>query len=193
MIRRRRCVIRKRGCRPIAMELLRDIEKRTVPFKDNFDNTTKEPVVLPSRFPNLLVNGVSGISAGFATEIPPHNLREVIDACIAVMDNPEIELEELMTIVQRPGFSDGRHHHGRGRHPRGLPDGQRPHLSSARRRRSKNCAAADSRSSSRRFRIRSSSRASLPRWRISAWRRKSKASPRCAMKAGVTAFASSSS
>ncbi|GFR36947.1 DNA topoisomerase 4 subunit A [Insulibacter thermoxylanivorax] len=92
---------------PIAMELLRDIEKATVPFKDNFDNTTKEPVVLPARFPNLLVNGVSGISAGFATEIPPHNLREVIDACIAVMENPEITLEELMTIVKGPDFPTG--------------------------------------------------------------------------------------
>lgn len=92
---------------PIAMELLRDIEKRTVSFKDNFDNTTKEPVVLPSRYPNLLVNGVSGISSGFATEIPPHNLREVINACMAVMDNPAIELEQLMAIVKGPDFPTG--------------------------------------------------------------------------------------
>ena len=89
------------------MELLRDIEKRTVMFKDNFDNTTKEPVVLPSRYPNLLVNGVSGISAGFATEIPPHNLREVIDACIAVMDKPDIELDEIMKIIKGPDFPTG--------------------------------------------------------------------------------------
>ncbi|GAB6930048.1 DNA topoisomerase IV subunit A [Paenibacillus sp. JCM 10914] len=89
---------------PIAMELLRDIEKRTVLFKDNFDNTAKEPVVLPSRYPNLLVNGASGISAGFATEIPPHNLREVIDACIAVMQKPDIELEEIMTFIKGPDF-----------------------------------------------------------------------------------------
>lgn len=92
---------------PIAMELLRDIEKRTVQFKDNFDNTAKEPVVLPSRYPNLLVNGVSGISAGFATEIPPHNLREVIDACIAVMQKPEIELDEIMTFIKGPDFPTG--------------------------------------------------------------------------------------
>ncbi|AZN42037.1 DNA gyrase subunit A [Paenibacillus albus] len=92
---------------PIAMELLRDIEKRTVLFKDNFDNTTKEPVVLPSRYPNLLVNGVSGISSGFATEIPPHNLREVIDACNAMMENPDIELEQLMSIVKGPDFPTG--------------------------------------------------------------------------------------
>ncbi len=91
----------------IAMELLRDIEKRTVLFKDNFDNTTKEPVVLPSRYPNLLVNGVSGISAGFATEIPPHNLREVIDACIALMKKPGMDLEEMMEIVKGPDFPTG--------------------------------------------------------------------------------------
>jgi len=92
---------------PIAMELLRDIEKRTVPFKDNFDNSTKEPVVLPARYPNLLVNGVSGISSGFATEIPTHNLREIIDACVAIMRNPAIELPELMAIVKGPDFPTG--------------------------------------------------------------------------------------
>jgi topoisomerase IV subunit A len=91
----------------IASELLRDIEKRTVQFKDNFDNTTKEPVVLPSRYPNLLVNGVSGISSGFATEIPPHNLREVVDACIALIDNKELTLEELMGIMKGPDFPTG--------------------------------------------------------------------------------------
>lgn len=92
---------------PIAMELLRDIEKRTVPFKDNFDNTAMEPVVLPSRFPNLLVNGVSGISAGFATEIPPHNLREVIDACVALMENPELGLEDIRKFIKGPDFPTG--------------------------------------------------------------------------------------
>ncbi|MFC4302913.1 DNA gyrase subunit A [Cohnella boryungensis] len=91
----------------IAMELLRDIEKRTVLFKDNFDNTTKEPVVLPARYPNLLVNGVTGISAGFATEIPPHNLREIIDACIAIMNKPELTVPELMEIVKGPDFPTG--------------------------------------------------------------------------------------
>lgn len=92
---------------PIALELLRDIDKRTVPFKDNFDNTTMEPVVLPARYPNLLVNGASGISAGFATEIPPHNLREVIDACIAVMEKPDISMEEIRTFVKGPDFPTG--------------------------------------------------------------------------------------
>lgn len=92
---------------PIAMELLRDIEKRTVLFKDNFDNTLKEPVVLPSRYPNLLVNGVSGISSGFATEIPPHNLREIIDACVALMDKPEMGLDQLLQYVKGPDFPTG--------------------------------------------------------------------------------------
>ncbi|MFS0854992.1 DNA gyrase subunit A [Paenibacillus taichungensis] len=92
---------------PIAMEMLRDIEKRTVLFKDNFDNTAKEPVVLPSRYPNLLVNGVSGISSGFATEIPPHNLRETIDACIAVMEKPSIDLDEIMMFMKGPDFPTG--------------------------------------------------------------------------------------
>ncbi|HEY0828016.1 MAG TPA: DNA gyrase subunit A [Bacilli bacterium] len=91
----------------IANELLRDIEKRTVLFKDNFDNTIKEPVVLPSRYPNLLVNGVSGISSGFATDIPPHNLREVIDGCIALIDQPNLTLEDMMKIVKGPDFPTG--------------------------------------------------------------------------------------
>ncbi|WP_046226670.1 DNA gyrase subunit A [Paenibacillus dauci] len=91
----------------IAMEILRDIDRNTVQFKDNFDNTTKEPTVLPARYPNLLVNGVSGISSGFATEIPPHSLREVIEACIALMENPSMELDELMNYVKGPDFPTG--------------------------------------------------------------------------------------
>ncbi|WP_409346684.1 DNA gyrase subunit A [Paenibacillus sp. MBLB4367] len=91
----------------IAMELLRDIDKRTVPFRDNFDNTTKEPIVLPSRYPNLLVNGVTGISSGFATEIPPHNLREVIDACVALMNKPDLPLDDLLQLIKGPDFPTG--------------------------------------------------------------------------------------
>ncbi|GGJ12394.1 DNA gyrase subunit A [Paenibacillus hunanensis] len=91
----------------IAMEILRDIDRNTVQFKDNFDNTAQEPMVLPARYPNLLVNGVSGISSGFATEIPPHNLQEVIDACIALMENPAMELDELMNYVKGPDFPTG--------------------------------------------------------------------------------------
>lgn len=91
----------------IAMEMLHDIDKETVPFRPNFDNTSREPVVLPSRFPNLLVNGASGISAGFATEIPPHNLREIVDACIALIDDPDITVDGLMSIVRGPDFPTG--------------------------------------------------------------------------------------
>ena len=76
----------------LADEMLRDIEKDTVDWDPNFDETRKEPQVLPSRFPNLLVNGSSGIAVGMATNIPPHNLREVIDAVICVLDDPEAQL-----------------------------------------------------------------------------------------------------
>ena len=75
------CVIRKQDA-PFALEMLRDIDKETVDFRDNFDGEEKEPVVLPSRFPNLLVNGSNGIAVGMATSIPPHNLKEVIDATL---------------------------------------------------------------------------------------------------------------
>lgn len=92
---------------PISMELLRDIEKNTVMFRDNFDNTVQEPTVLPARYPNLLVNGVSGISSGFATEIPPHNLNESIDACLAILDQADISLDELMHIMKGPDFPTG--------------------------------------------------------------------------------------
>ena len=80
----------------LSDEMLRDIEKDTVDWDPNFDETRKEPRVLPSRFPNLLVNGSSGIAVGMATNIPPHNLREVIGACICVLDNPEAQLSDLM-------------------------------------------------------------------------------------------------
>jgi DNA gyrase subunit A len=85
-------------------EMLRDIDKETVDWDPNFDETRKEPRVLPSRFPNLLVNGSSGIAVGMATNIPPHNLREVIDACICVLENPEAELSDLMQYVKGPDF-----------------------------------------------------------------------------------------
>ena len=88
----------------LCNEMLRDIEKDTVDWDPNFDETRKEPRVLPSRFPNLLVNGSSGIAVGMATNIPPHNLREVIDACVCVLDNPEAELIDLMEHIQGPYF-----------------------------------------------------------------------------------------
>lgn len=88
----------------ICNEMLRDIEKDTVDWDPNFDESRKEPRVLPSRFPNLLVNGSSGIAVGMATNIPPHNLGEVIDACVCVLDNPEATLEDLMQHVKGPDF-----------------------------------------------------------------------------------------
>ncbi|MBE5740922.1 MAG: DNA gyrase subunit A [Clostridiales bacterium] len=91
----------------IADELLRDIEKDTVDFMPNFDATLLEPKVLPSRFPNLLVNGSDGIAVGMATNIPPHNLNEVIDAVVAMIDNPNITIDELMEIIPAPDFPTG--------------------------------------------------------------------------------------
>ena len=88
----------------ISNEMLRDIDKDTVDWDPNFDESRKEPRVLPSRFPNLLVNGSSGIAVGMATNIPPHNLKEVIGACICVLENPDASLAELMTYVQGPDF-----------------------------------------------------------------------------------------
>jgi DNA gyrase subunit A len=92
---------------PAAMQLLRDIEKDTVSFSFNFDDTLKEPELLPGRFPNLLVNGASGIAVGLATNIPPHNPAEAIDAVVAVMENPRITLGELMKIIPAPDFPTG--------------------------------------------------------------------------------------
>ena len=88
----------------ISEELLRDIDKDTVDWDPNFDESRKEPRVLPCRFPNLLVNGSSGIAVGMATNIPPHNLREVINACICVLENPEAGLSDLLEHVSGPDF-----------------------------------------------------------------------------------------
>jgi DNA gyrase subunit A len=89
---------------PLASELLADIEKETVDFVDNYDAKEQEPVVLPTRVPNLLVNGTSGIAVGMATNIPPHNLGEIVDACVALIDDPELGLAELMRLVPGPDF-----------------------------------------------------------------------------------------
>ncbi len=92
---------------PLAMELLRDIDKDTVPWRDNFDGSLKEPEVLPSKFPNILINGAAGIAIGIATNIPPHNFTEVVDGCIAYIDNPNISIEEMCTIIKGPDFPTG--------------------------------------------------------------------------------------
>ncbi|XXM72608.1 DNA topoisomerase IV subunit A [Lysinibacillus sphaericus] len=91
----------------ISMELLRDIDKDTVEFIPNFDDTSSEPTVLPSRFPNLLVNGSTGISAGYATDIPPHHLGEVIDAAIMRIEKPQCTVDDLMTVMKGPDFPTG--------------------------------------------------------------------------------------
>jgi DNA gyrase subunit A len=90
-----------------AMELLRDIDKDTVDFQANYDNSEHEPLVLPAGFPNLLVNGAGGIAVGMATNIPPHNLGEVIDACVALIDNPALSIEDLIGIIPGPDFPTG--------------------------------------------------------------------------------------
>ena len=91
----------------ISLELLRNINKNTVDFIDNFDESEKEPKILPSRFPNILVNGTMGIAVGMATNIPPHNLGEVIDGCVAYIDNPEIDVTGLMEYIKGPDFPTG--------------------------------------------------------------------------------------
>ncbi len=91
----------------IALEMLRDINKNTVDFQGNYDDSEQEPVVLPARFPNLLVNGITGIAVGMATNIPPHNLSEVIDATSLLMDNPDVTTNELMEVLPGPDFPTG--------------------------------------------------------------------------------------
>ena len=91
----------------VTGNILDDLDKDTVDFQDNYDNSEREPVVMPARFPNLLVNGAGGIAVGMATNIPPHNLGEVIDACIAYLDNPAITIEELIEIIPGPDFPTG--------------------------------------------------------------------------------------
>ena len=88
----------------ITHELLADIDRDTVNFGPNYDGSEKEPLILPAKFPNLLVNGSSGIAVGMATNIPPHNLNEVVDACLAVLANPDISIDDLIAIVPAPDF-----------------------------------------------------------------------------------------
>src|SRR5262249_28960795 len=91
----------------LSTEMLRDIDADTVDFGPNYDESRQEPLVLPARFPNLLVNGASGIAVGMATNIPPHNLRESIDACVAYIDNPDIDVKGLMKHIKGPDFPTG--------------------------------------------------------------------------------------
>ena len=93
-------------------EMMRDLDEDTVDFDPNFDNTLEEPQVLPTRFPNLLVNGGSGIAVGMATNMPPHNLTESINACLALLENPEMEISDLMQFIKAPDFPTGGIIHG---------------------------------------------------------------------------------
>src|SRR5687767_10610334 len=98
---------------PLAGEMLADIDKETVDFSPNFDDRLMEPTVLPAKLPNLLINGSSGIAVGMATNIPPHNLREVVDACVHLIDNPDATVEDLRAFVRGPDFPTGGFIHGR--------------------------------------------------------------------------------
>ncbi len=109
----------------ISEELLLDIEKETVDHTENFDGTLKEPVVLPAKLPNTLINGSSGIAVGMATNIPPHNIQEVCEAVIAIIDNPDIELTELMNIVKGPDFPTGAIISGKTRNCAGIQNRKR--------------------------------------------------------------------
>ena len=110
----------------LATEMLRDIDADTVEFGPNYDESRQEPLVLPSRFPNLLVNGSSGIAVGMATNIPPHNLREAIDAVVAYIDDPQIDVKGLMKHLKGPDFPTGGIDRRPRRHPRRLRDRPRP-------------------------------------------------------------------
>src|ERR671924_2432433 len=105
----RPAAMRYTECRlaPLAMQMLAGIDEDTVDFTETYDGKTQEPAVLPARFPNLLVNGSGGIAVGMATNIPPHNLREVIDATVHLIDNPEATSDDLMQFVQGPDFPSG--------------------------------------------------------------------------------------
>ncbi|MBR2056789.1 MAG: DNA gyrase subunit A, partial [Clostridia bacterium] len=98
----------------VALEMIRDIDKKTVDLYPNFDDTREQPVVLPSRFPNLLVNGSDGIAVGMATSIPPHNLGEVIDATVALIQNPDLTVDDLMEYIPAPDYPTGALILGRG-------------------------------------------------------------------------------
>lgn len=94
----------------ISMEILRDITKDTIDYQDNYDGSEREPVVMPARFPNLLVNGATGIAVGMATNIPPHQLGEVIDGVLAISQNPDMTTQELMDIIPGPDFPTRTNH-----------------------------------------------------------------------------------
>ena len=147
----------------VAMSLLDDLDKDTVDFRPNYDGKEREPVVLPARFPNLLVNGAGGIAVGMATNIPPHNLSEVIDACVAYIEDPAISIEDLMAIVPGPDFPTGGSILGRAGIRAAYHLGPRLDRDARRDARSRSSARSARRSSSPRYPIRSTRRRLIER------------------------------
>ena len=109
VIQRQQCVIQKQECLKFLWNYYAILTKNTIDYQDNYDGYEREPVVLPARFPNLLVNGTTGIAVGMATNIPPHQLGEVIDGVLALSHNPDITIEELMEFIPGPDFPTGRY------------------------------------------------------------------------------------
>ena len=172
-----------------ADALLADIDKDTVDFRPNYDESREEPTVLPAQFPNLLVNGAGGIAVGMATNIPPHNLGEVIDACVALIDDPELELDALLEIVPGPDFPTGGIILGRSGILQAYATGRGSVIVRGQDPRSRRCARTARRSSSPRCPTRSTRPAwssGSPRW---CARSRSRASPTCATRATGTACA----
>ena len=153
-IRRRRCATPNAGWRRPALSLLDDIDKDTVDFQPNYDGNEREPVVLPARFPNLLVNGAGGIAVGMATNIPPHNLGEIVDATVALIDNPALSIDDLIDIVPGPDFPTGGIILGRQGIRSAYHLGRGSHRDARQGRVSRRCARSARRSSSPKFPIR---------------------------------------
>ena len=178
---------------PVAAEMLDDIQLDTVDFQPNYDEKYQEPRVLPGKFPNLLVNGSGGIAVGMATSIPPHNLGEVCDAVVAYLDDPAIELDDIMELHPRPRLPHRRHHLRPDGHQGSLPDRPRPGHPPARSRPSRNSRTAAPRSSSPTCPTsspRSPSSRSWPTWSTTAG---SRASPTSSTKATASSPSGSSS
>ena len=176
----------------VADALLDDLDKDTVDFQPNYDETEREPKVLPAGFPNLLVNGAQGIAVGMATNIPPHNLGEVIDACCAYLDNPAITVAELMEHVPAPDFPTGGIIIGRAGAHAAYQTGRGAIVLRAKHPYRGGAQGAATRSCSPRCPIRStrrSCRSASPNASAKSW---SRASPTCATRATATACASSS-
>ncbi len=176
----------------VSTALLEDLDKETVDFHDNYDGSEIEPDVLPARIPNLLINGSDGIAVGMATKIPPHNLTEIVDATITLVNNPNAQLAEILKFVQGPDFPDRRHDPRPRRNFRSLPHRPRP-LHDARQSRHRNLQQR-SRSHHRHRNSLSGEQSESDQAHRGSWSttKRSKTSPTFATKAIATACASSS-